>query len=157
MTAKIINSLSILKLLLQLDPYKSMGPDGIYLRILKELADIITKPLLIIFERSWESREVPPDWKLTNLAQVFKKSKKNDPGHSRPVSLPSVPGKVIEQSILGGIEIHLKENAIIGNNQHSFMRGQCCLSNIFSFYDKETHLVDEGKSVDVIFLGLILS
>lgn len=50
---------------------QSMGPDGIYLRIPKELADVITKPLLIIFERSWESREVPPDWKLTNLAQVF--------------------------------------------------------------------------------------
>ncbi|TRZ07852.1 hypothetical protein HGM15179_019254 [Zosterops borbonicus] len=40
-------------LLLQLDPYKSMGPKGIHPRILKELADIITRPLLIIFEQSW--------------------------------------------------------------------------------------------------------
>ncbi|RMC09868.1 hypothetical protein DUI87_13655 [Hirundo rustica rustica] len=48
-------------LLLQLDPYKSMGPDGIHPRILKELADVITKPLSMIFEWSWKSGEVPDD------------------------------------------------------------------------------------------------
>ncbi|KAJ7404802.1 hypothetical protein WISP_143578 [Willisornis vidua] len=48
-------------LLLQLDPYKSMGPEGFHPRILKGLADVIVKPLLMIFEYSWESREVPAD------------------------------------------------------------------------------------------------
>ncbi|KAJ7396949.1 rna-directed dna polymerase from mobile element jockey-like [Pitangus sulphuratus] len=45
-------------LLLQLDPSKSMDPDGIHLRILKELADVTTKPLSMIFEQSWECRGV---------------------------------------------------------------------------------------------------
>ncbi|KAJ7410724.1 hypothetical protein WISP_106549 [Willisornis vidua] len=36
-------------LLLKLDPYKSMRPDRFPPRILKELADVITKLLLIIF------------------------------------------------------------------------------------------------------------
>lgn len=49
-------------LLVQLDPYESMEPDGIHLRILKELADVIAKPLSMIFEWSWESREVSSDW-----------------------------------------------------------------------------------------------
>ncbi|TRZ24677.1 hypothetical protein HGM15179_002379 [Zosterops borbonicus] len=48
-------------LLFQLDAYKSMGPDGIHPRILKELADAIRKPLLMIFEQSRESGEVPAD------------------------------------------------------------------------------------------------
>ncbi|KAJ7405714.1 hypothetical protein WISP_138172 [Willisornis vidua] len=60
-------------LVLQLHPYTSMGPDGIHLRILKELADVITKPLMMIFEWSWESGEIPTDWKLVNIVSVFKK------------------------------------------------------------------------------------
>lgn len=42
-------------LLLQLDPYKSIRPDGIPRRILKELADVIAKHLLMIFEQFQES------------------------------------------------------------------------------------------------------
>ncbi|KAJ7421823.1 hypothetical protein WISP_41053 [Willisornis vidua] len=43
-------------LLLQLDPYKSLGPDGIHPRILKELAGVIIKSLSMIFEWSWKSQ-----------------------------------------------------------------------------------------------------
>uniref|UniRef100_A0A8B9B7X6 Reverse transcriptase domain-containing protein n=1 Tax=Anser brachyrhynchus TaxID=132585 RepID=A0A8B9B7X6_9AVES len=32
------------------------------------------------------------------------------------------------------------------------MRGRSCLTNLISFYDKITHLVDQGKPADVIFL-----
>ncbi|GAB0208064.1 hypothetical protein GRJ2_003272100 [Grus japonensis] len=32
------------------------------------------------------------------------------------------------------------------------MKGRSCLSNLISFYDKVTHLVDEGKTVDVVYL-----
>ncbi|RMC06468.1 hypothetical protein DUI87_15903 [Hirundo rustica rustica] len=65
-------------LLLQLDCYKSMGPDGIHPRALKEMADIIIKSLLMIFEPSWESGDVPADWKLTNIVTAFRKGKKED-------------------------------------------------------------------------------
>ncbi|KAJ7404466.1 RNA-directed DNA polymerase from mobile element jockey [Willisornis vidua] len=85
--------------------------DGIHPRILKELADVIAKPLLI-FEWSWESRDVPADWKLVNIVPVFKKGKMQDHGSYRLVSLTSVPGKVME-IILGRIGKHLKDNAVI--------------------------------------------
>ncbi|NXA15334.1 CADH7 protein, partial [Sapayoa aenigma] len=45
-----------------------------------------------------------------------------------------------------------KGNAVMGHSQHSFMRGKPCLSNLIYFYDRVTHLVDQGKPVDVIFL-----
>ncbi|KAJ7412351.1 RNA-directed DNA polymerase from mobile element jockey-like protein [Pitangus sulphuratus] len=121
--------------------------------ILKEVSDVIAKPLLMIFEQSWESGEVPADWKLVNIVSIFKKGKKGKPINYRPFSLTSVPGKVMDKIILGGIEKHLKDNAVIGYSQHGFMRGKSCLSNLISFYDKVAHLADEGKPADVIFLG----
>ncbi|GAB0184381.1 mitochondrial enolase superfamily member 1 [Grus japonensis] len=37
-------------------------------------------------------------------------------------------------------------------SQHGFMKGRSYLTNLISFYDKVTHLVDEGKAVDVVYL-----
>ncbi|KFP46361.1 RNA-directed DNA polymerase from mobile element jockey, partial [Cathartes aura] len=100
-------------LLLHLNAHKSMGPDGIHPRVLKELADVIARPLSVIYQWSWESGEVPVNWKLANVIPIFKKGKKEDPGNYRPVGLTLVPGKIMEKIILGVNEKHLKDNAVI--------------------------------------------
>ena len=57
----------------------------------------------------------------------------------------------MEQSILIAITWHLQDNHMIRPSQHGFMKGRSCLTNLI-FYDKGTHLVDEGKAVDVVYL-----
>ena len=47
---------------------------------------------------------------------------------------------------------HVKDIQRIRPSQHGFMKGRSCLTNLISFYDQVTHLVDEGKAVDVIYL-----
>jgi len=83
-----------------LDTHKSMGLNGMHPRVLRELADVVAEPLSIIFERSWRTGEMPEDWRKANVTPVFKKGKKEDPGNYRPVSLTSIPGKMMEQLIL---------------------------------------------------------
>jgi len=50
-------------------------PVGMHPRILRKLADITTKPLLI-FEKSWQSgEEVPGDWKKSSIEPILKKGR----------------------------------------------------------------------------------
>ncbi|KFU88354.1 RNA-directed DNA polymerase from mobile element jockey, partial [Chaetura pelagica] len=96
-----------------LDIHKLMGPDGKHPRVLRELAEVIAGPLSIIFGKSWATGEVPEDWRRPNVTLVYKKGKKEDPGNYRPVSIISIPGKVMEQLALGIISRHIKDEGVI--------------------------------------------
>ncbi|GAB0185355.1 mitochondrial enolase superfamily member 1 [Grus japonensis] len=139
-------------LLLHLDTHKSMGPDGIHPRVLRKLVEVLTKPLSIIYQHSCLNGKVPLDWKLANVTSIYKKGQKENLGNYRPVSLTSVPGKIMEQIILSAITQHVQDNQVIRPSQHGFMKGKSCLTNLISFYDKVTCSVDEGKAVHVVYL-----
>ncbi|KAJ7405802.1 hypothetical protein BTVI_67648 [Pitangus sulphuratus] len=85
---------------------------------MRKLVEELTKPLSSIYEQSWLTGEVPNDGKLANVMPIHMKGQKEDPGNYRPVSLISVPGKVMEQIILGAVTQHLQDRRRIRPSQH---------------------------------------
>jgi len=86
------------------------------------------------------------------MTPIYKLGQKEDPGNYRPVSLTSVLWNIMEWFILSALTRHVKDNQGIRPRQHKFMKGRSCLTNLISLYDQVTHLVDEGKAVDVVYL-----
>jgi len=127
------------------DIHKSMGPDGMHPRVLRELADVIAEPLSIVFERSCRTQEMPEDWRKANVTPIFKKGKKEDPRNCRLVSLTSIPGKMLEQLILEDISKRVEEKKVIRSSQYGFTKEKSCLTSLTAFYDGMTSWVDEGR------------
>ena len=78
----------VVKLLRDLNPTKSPGPDntGPTCKVLKELADEVG-PLLLIYRKSLQTSEVPEDWRKGNVTPVYKKGKRYQAENYRPISL----------------------------------------------------------------------
>ena len=136
----------------KLNTCKSPGFDDIHAKMLFELREYIYKPLGIIYRASLERDDIPTDWKDAGITPLFKKGKRSDAQNYRPVSLTSIPCKILETIIKEEIISHLDKFALINDSQHGFLAGKSCLTNLLEFMEDVTEIIDRGNSVDVIYL-----
>ena len=113
---------------------------------------MLALPLTLIFISSLDEGFVPEVWKLANVAPIFKKGSKTAAGNYRPISLTCIICKVMESLIRDAIIQHLMDNALIQASQHGFMQRKSCLTNLLEYLEVLTKLVDEGHSIDIVYL-----
>ena len=89
------------------------GPDGLSSHMLRNTASAITSTLTKLFNKSLSTGVVPSEWKLSNITPVFKG--KGDPccvANYRPISLLSLPSKVLERIVHNRLLKYLRANNI---------------------------------------------
>ena len=142
----------IVSLLRNINRKKASGPDGISCWVLKEAAEEIAPFLQFIFNQSLTTGQVPGDWKCANVTPVFKKGSKKEACNYRPVSLTSVPCKILEHIIFHHIMGHLDAHHVLVNYQHGFRQGHSCESQLITIVEHLARNLDHGKQTDVLLL-----
>ena len=140
------------KLLQSLSLNKAAGPDQISPMVLKNLADVLSKHLSIIFQQSIDTGTVPSQWKTALVTPIFKKGDKHKPANYRPVSLTAVCSKLCEHIIAKSVLNHLDHHNLLSDCQHGFRRNRSCESQLVLFIDELTCAMTEGKQVDAIIM-----
>ena len=131
---------------------KSPGPDGVHPLILKNLADILAKPLTQIFNNSIESGQVPTQWKQGVVTAIFKKGEKSLPSNYRAITLTSIICKLLEDFITEHIKHLLKTSNKNDKNQHGFTSKKSTVTNLIAALNIWTEALSHGLPVDVIYL-----
>ena len=95
---------------------------------------------------------MPSDFKRANITPIFKKGSLSSPGNYRPVSITSVPCKILESIIRDEMLEHLERNKLLSDDQHGFTKNKSCLTNLLETLEDITSCLDNGEGVDIVFL-----
>ena len=136
----------------ELEVHKSVGPDNMHPRVLKELKGCLSASLADIFTRSMATAEVPDEWKIANVTGIYKKGGREIGGNYRPISLTSVVCKTMERIIRDTLVDYLEHHQLILPTQHGFRQRRSCLTNLLEFFGQVYQEYDECKAVDLIYL-----
>ena len=80
----------------------------------------------------------------------LQKSDKKLPENYRPISLMSVPRKLLERIIRNEIVQHMADNNLFTNCQHELIAGKSCTTQLFEYMEDITEALDKGNGVDII-------
>ena len=147
-----ITAPGVQKLLEQLKPNKSPGPDSIQPIVLKELAPSITPLLTEVFRCSLRTGVVPDDWKKANVTPAFKKGDKSKPSNYRPISLTCIACKVMEHIVTSHVMRHADKYNILYKNQHGFRSKLSCETQLIEFIDDVINNMNSKSQTDVLIM-----
>ena len=114
-------------------------------------ADILSTPLKILFNKSLCEGIVPIQWVEACIMAIHKTGLRSVIGNYRPVSITPVICKMMESIIRDHIIDYMVSNSYITDEQHGFVLGRECMTNLLQAMDDWTKAIELGHNIDVIY------
>ena len=117
-------------------------------------SDLITHSLVPLYKNSLISASFSFDWKLSRVTPVFKKGNPCDMNNYRPISLLSIPGKILEAVVCNSINDHLQSHNLLSRNQWGFRKNRSTEGLLLRMTETWKSALDQGLVVGVLFVDL---
>jgi hypothetical protein len=141
------------KLLEEIKPKKSPGPDSIPNAFLKLTSDTaLCDMLCMLFNRSLELSVLPDEWKVAKVRPIFKSGTRSNPTNYRPISLTSQCSKLLEHIVAKQIITYLEANNKLSNKQHGFRKNFSTVTQLVEFDRDVVNALNDRNVIDCIFL-----
>lgn len=130
------------------------GEDRIKSVTLKEVCDLITQPLVYIFNLCLEQGVFPSKLKIAVVTPIYKDGDQNNVSNYRPISVINNIAKLLEMSIKTRLLEHLKYNKILSKYQFGFMENKSTDESMFEVTNSIYKSIENNKKTIAIFLDL---
>ena len=152
LTDPIINKDTIIKSINQLKFSSTCPKYEIPAQIFKECKETLSKPLEILWSRSFESGVVPQEYKHQEITPTYKKGPKTKAVNFRPIVRSPHTIKIFERTIRDKLVEYFESNNIININQHGFRHQHSCITQLLSHTSYILSNLVEGSDVDCIYV-----
>ena len=134
-------------------PGKSSGLDCVSAKDLYLIGEPALDGLRHLIRRSIDTLQLPTVWKKARVSCIYKsKGAKSDCENYRPVSILSIPSKIMESIICKNIDDHLEQHALIYNRQWGFRKNHSTITALLHMTETWKKFVDNKMYVGVLFL-----
>ena len=90
-------------------------------------------------------------WRKAVITAIYKKGMKSLTENYRPISITSVVSKLMESIVRDTIMAHMTKNNLITDNQHGFVPGRNCITQLLVCLDDWTSMMESSEEFDVIY------
>ena len=117
------------------------------------LGETVPSPLASLFTSSFKTSAVPLKWKTAKLTIEYKIDDETGRGNYRPLSIVSVPSKILESCVNDTIVDHVfNVNRLVTDNQWAFRKGYKTELLLVNLTETWRHSVDTGYVVGVALI-----
>lgn len=149
-----ITKTDILDILKCLKLNKATGIDTISHNMLKNTAETVCEPLLILFKRSLRECKFPSAWKLATVLPLFKKNESFLPSNYRPISLLSSVGKLFERIVHKYLHNYLIDNNLLYKYQSGFVKGHSTVYQLIEIYHNICSSLENKQQTCMTFFDI---
>ena len=144
----------ITKLIKKLGSRKSAGHDGIKSDVIKMVANEISYPLKLLFNKSLANGSVPDELKIAKVVPIYKKDSPECFGNYRPVSVLPCLSKILERIVYNRTYDFLTKNEILYKQQYGFRSNHSTYMAVHDFVNNISDAIDKDKHTIGIFMDL---
>ena len=133
---------------------KSPGYDGLSAKIIKLVANEISKPITQIFNQTFLTGNIPHQLKIALVTPIHESNEDNKFDNYRPSSVLTCFAKLLEKIMYKRLINFVEENNILSEHQYGFRKNRSTELAITEFIDEITKAIDKGQYTVGIFLDL---
>ncbi|XP_065650438.1 uncharacterized protein LOC136078586 [Hydra vulgaris] len=133
---------------------KTFGPNSLPTFLLKLIPDIISKPLSIIINNSFQNGLFPDAFKVAKVIPIFKKGFTMDMSNYRPISLLSNLRKLFEKAIHKRLYAFLNKFKCLYKHQYGFRANHSTTHSLIKIVESIRKAQDDKNFACGVFVDL---